>query len=471
MNTLAKISVFIILNLTFAICLAQEFPLDTLLWNGAISNRINLVILPDGYPPEEMQKFRLDAQNMISSLFQTPPLDDYQSYFNAFAIEVPSKEKGANHPGTATDVTEPKHPVIEVDNYFGSTYDFGGIHRLLVPTNSLNLNLVLASNFPSYDQAFVIVNSPYYGGSGGPFATASSGESSTEIAIHEIGHSFSGLADEYWAGEQYAREADNMTQETNPEKVRWNPWINHSDVGIYPYGNSGVQALWFRPHQACKMRVLNAPFCAVCTEAFINRIYDLVFPLENYSYPEGTINADQENITFASDFLQTTKLTNYLEWNLNDEKFNSSEPEITITKEILLPGANSLTLTFYDTTSLSKSYLPNSGYIFQLNWTIQNQINTNITYTSAGLPGKFSYRLFPNPIQSQFVLEYQNHLGINSLTIEIYDYRKRKIWATESFINPGENQIAVDNLDLDPGNYILRLSHEKFQSSIQFTKL
>jgi hypothetical protein len=82
-----------------------------------------------------------------------------------------------------------------VDNYFGSAFDSYNIHRLLVPTKTFAINNVLATNVPNYDQVVILVNSPYYGGSGGQFATSSTHTSANEIAIHEIGHSFVGLID------------------------------------------------------------------------------------------------------------------------------------------------------------------------------------------------------------------------------------------------------------------------------------
>src|SRR5258708_7869266 len=90
--------------------------------------------------------------------------------------------------------------VFNVDSviYFGSTFNYAGIDRLLVPVNSSHIYSVLANNFPQYDQVFVVVNSTKYGGSGGFAATASINSSSAEIAIHEMGHSFAALRDEYW---------------------------------------------------------------------------------------------------------------------------------------------------------------------------------------------------------------------------------------------------------------------------------
>ena len=197
---------------------AQTFPVDTLVKTGPLDRRINLVFVPDGYQASEMPLFRSRVSQVLNSLFAQTPFLEYRAYFNAFAIEVPSAQSGSTHPRTAPDcgAVQP----FAATTYFNSRFDFGGIHRLLVPQATAALGAVLTRNFPSYDQVFVLVNSLDYGGSGGQFATASANINATEIMVHEIGHSFGGLSDEYWAGPQYARETFNMTQTTTPATVR-----------------------------------------------------------------------------------------------------------------------------------------------------------------------------------------------------------------------------------------------------------
>ena len=173
--------------LSFTTAKGQTFQVDTLLMNGQINKRINLVILGDGYTPSQLPQFYQDAQNLTLDIFQTSPLAEYQTYFNVFAIEVPSAESGASHPNTANDCPSPtSHPSSSVNNYFGSQFDYYGIHRLLVATNTSAITSVLANNFPMYDHVFILVNSPYYGGSGGWLATSSLHSSASEIALSLI---------------------------------------------------------------------------------------------------------------------------------------------------------------------------------------------------------------------------------------------------------------------------------------------
>lgn len=134
----------------------QTFDVDTLQYNGSSDTHINIVILGDGYKENELGNFSNDARKMSGALFNEVPFLNYQNYFNVFIIKVPSNESGAA-----------MNPGSPVDNYFGSTFNYAGIDRLLVPTRNDRIVNVLAHNFPEYDQVFMIVNSSKYGGSGG----------------------------------------------------------------------------------------------------------------------------------------------------------------------------------------------------------------------------------------------------------------------------------------------------------------
>jgi hypothetical protein len=167
---------------------AQSFPLDSIQSNGPRNKRINLVFVSDGYQSSEMNTFKSNVTGINNGLMLTVPFDQYKTFFNTYLVQVPSANSGAKHPATAADESSSGgQPVANPTTYFSSTFDFGSIHRLLVPGNSTAMFNVLSANMPQYHQGFLLVNSPYYGGSGGAFATSSTHASSVEIAIHEIG--------------------------------------------------------------------------------------------------------------------------------------------------------------------------------------------------------------------------------------------------------------------------------------------
>ncbi|RPH30050.1 MAG: T9SS C-terminal target domain-containing protein [Bacteroidales bacterium] len=228
----------------------QTFPTSYLLYNGSPTTKVNIVILPDGYTTSQLSKFVTDAQNVVNVFFSRAPFNTLKSRFNVVIVKVPSNVSGAG--------SSPSYPI---DNYFGSCFYTGGIQRLLAPTKTSKVASVLRSNFPSYDIVCVQVNTTTYGGSGGTYATYSMHSQAPDLAIHEIGHSYGVLADEYYAGAYYLGEKANQTKNSNPATIKWKAFLNQGGVGIYPFAENPA---WFRPHQSCEMRYLGYPFCLVC---------------------------------------------------------------------------------------------------------------------------------------------------------------------------------------------------------------
>jgi IgA peptidase M64/type IX secretion system substrate protein len=450
MKQLILIPFFILTALAVS---AQIFDIDTIQYTGDTDARINLVVLSDGYISNELDQFIIDVNDFASEFFSQTPYAEYQDYFNVFAIKVPSNESGATHPGTATDVSEPVHPIMFVDNYFGATFDVGNIHRLLVPTNSFAVSNVLANNFPSYDQVLILVNSPYYGGSGGQYATASLHSSSIEVAIHELGHSFAGLKDEYYAGDNYASEGINMTQETDPTLVKWKNWINDNGIGIYQHCCSGNSSMWYRPHQNCKMRALNNPFCSVCIEGTIERIHFLVSPLDNYT-PENNnpINSSSFPVEFALDLIKPQPNTLKINWLLNESGFQNNIDTILISENDLDPGDNNLTVFIQDSTQFLRIDGHESIHINSITWTIEYAM-TGITQLSSS-SDKMRIEIFPNPSANQLTVKWDSEIK-QSFSIDLCNLNGKKLKTFEQI----NNDMILINLEAFPsGTYMINFS-------------
>jgi len=349
----------------------QVFEVDTIQYTGDIDHRVNLVILGDGYQNHELSQFEIDARNFSETFFSNRPYTEYQQFFNVFAIKVPSNESGASHPGTATDVTEPAIPVIEVDNYFGSTFDYLEVHRLLVPVNTVAIRTVLANNFPTYNQVVILVNTPYYGGSGGEFATATTNPASSDVAIHEIGHSFVGLGDEYWPGEIFVWETLNMTQENSTELVRWKNWVGDNKVGIFPHCCGETSSSWYKPHENCKMQFLNVPFCPVCVEGTIERIHSLTMPIISYSPLEASIFTKSAFDRFEVELIEPVPNTLKKQWFLNEVELDNHTDSLSFSELALESGKNTLTFVVEDTTELIRVD-GHEIHVASLTWIIDN---------------------------------------------------------------------------------------------------
>ena len=337
--------------------------------NGTLDSRINIVFMGDGYILNNMDNFINDVNEVTDALFDEVPYSNYINFFNVYAIEVLSNESGTDHPGNAPDCGNHADDVFFADTYFNSSFDQYNIHRLLVIQNIGEAYDVLADNLPQWDIVFIIVNHTMYGGSGGSFATFSRDSYSTEIAIHELGHTFPGLSDEYWAGFQYAQENVNMTQETNPDIVIWNPWLYDYGIGIYNYENPGNE--WFRPHQNCKMKSLGSPFCSVCSEHTILSIYNLIDATEGVQ-PDNfdlSINLSDIPTVFTLGNIVPEPNSLDLNWYVNDIVVDD-QPEFILYSQDFGIGDHEIKLEILDNTSLVRDD-PNNLLYSEINWFVE----------------------------------------------------------------------------------------------------
>ncbi|MFC2097935.1 M64 family metallopeptidase [Bacteroidota bacterium] len=420
----------------------QVFDTDTLILNGDIKQRINFVFLGDGYLESELDKYMEDVDTIVDELFNQSPWNKYKSYFNVIAIKVPSNVSGAS-----------LDPDNLIDNYFGSTFNSYGIERLLVPMRSSRIQAVMSSNFPLYDQIFVIVNSDKYGGSGGWVATASTNSASIEVAIHELGHSFGGLADEYWAGLQYANEKVNMTQQTNPELVKWKDWMGDYGIGIYSHDSPGQS--WKRPHQNCKMRYLGRLFCAVCREELTSDILSLVNQVESYE-PENTFVELADDQLFKLNILKpepnTVKSSWYFEGILIKENIDS----LLLLTDTLDQGSYSLRATAIDTTNYIRKSSHFSDELFLVSWDI-NKTNTGIDIISKR--NKTNFSLYPNPANEYLNFEI---LSENEQKIQLTILSINGIMVYQKTINVirgqmSKHSINVSSAGMTPGLYLVNI--------------
>ncbi|GGM92432.1 hypothetical protein GCM10010967_27050 [Dyadobacter beijingensis] len=347
----------ILFTTLFAICLsaaafAQTYQVDTLYKNGPLDNRINVVILGDGFTQIELPKFAEEARKFADFFLGYEPYVHYRNYFNFFAIRTPSAESGVTNPGTAPDAYKDQ-PVNSKNTFFGASFGTS-IHRLVTISKYSVLNNLMANQFPMYDLIIVLVNTPFYGGSGGQIAVHTLHTQANTIGVHEIGHTFSHLNDEYWAGSGYGWEAANMTLEKNPALVRWRGWLNVFGIGIYQHGNTGEAALWHKPaNGTCLMEYLNQQFCAVCTEATTETLLKQINPVESVQPAAGSVVTVNSAQTFRLGLLAPNPNTLQVKWTINDEPVAGKGSELTLTPDQAPDGAL-LVASVFDSTRLSR---------------------------------------------------------------------------------------------------------------------
>ncbi len=268
--------------------------------NGSPAARWNLVIIGDGYKASELAQFHTNADDVVTSLFGTAPFNDPGGPFtapmsnaiNVYRIDVSSTDSGADDPmacgGTGASPA----------TYFDASFCNGGVRRLLV-CNAGNVIATVNAQVPQWHAILVLVNSTVYGGGGGSVATASLAPGALEVALHELGHSAFGLADEYeyWAGcgtdtthnNHPAGEPGEVNVTATLSPLKWGslvsggapiPTTSNANCAVCdPQGNPVSAATigafegahyyhcgaW-RPQFNCKMRALGHPFCAVCQD-------------------------------------------------------------------------------------------------------------------------------------------------------------------------------------------------------------
>ena len=124
-----------------------------------------MVVLSEGYTSVQLDQFRIDATKAINALFTRQPYQEYQPYFNAYAIAVASTNSGSDHPAW---------PLYK-NTYFNSTYDISSDHIITIPTNSQGqgkVDALLQTFVPDCNLSILLVNDPTPGGSDGGSKTA-----------------------------------------------------------------------------------------------------------------------------------------------------------------------------------------------------------------------------------------------------------------------------------------------------------
>ncbi|MDO6760876.1 M64 family metallopeptidase [Tamlana sp. 2_MG-2023] len=435
----------------------QNFPLEAIKISGNDDKKINIVFLSEGYQASEMDKFLANATSFTNTFFNTSPFREYADYFNVYALKVPSNESGADHPGTATDLTEPAHPISDVDTYFNATYDAYNRHRLLyyeIDGNAANdtetkIINVLADNFPMYDQGLVLVNSSHYGGSGGDFPVTYNGYWGPYVAMHEIGHSLFNLLDEYYPGDDLAREGINMTQETDPTQVRWKNWYNVNKAGVHQHYSETTPKDWYKPNKGtCIMESVDKPFCSVCKEGIIEKIHELTNPIDSYSPNNTTVDA--ENFPIEFELQLTTPNPNTLKnrWNLNAFEFATDMESVFITEADLLKGTNALTVVVTDDSNLLMIDNHERVHAYIANWTI-NYSTLGITDIES-VVDKLHISMFPNPANTIINFEFEGN-NDTPLTVDIISMDGKRVQTlTVSNLEP----LQIDISHLNSGIYL-----------------
>ncbi|MEP6717593.1 MAG: IgA Peptidase M64 [bacterium] len=168
---------------------AAPAPLIAIQKMGDPASKVDLLLLGDGYTARETKKFVADARRLVDVLFATSPFKDHRKDFNVWGLCPPADESGISRPSTG----------IYHDSPVGATYDAFGSERYVLTFDNHALRKV--AQFAPYEFIEILANNRTYGG-GGIFnlysTVAVHNAFANYVFVHEFGHHFAGLADEYY---------------------------------------------------------------------------------------------------------------------------------------------------------------------------------------------------------------------------------------------------------------------------------
>ena len=257
----------------------QQYPVFDAYISGDPKNCIDIVVLPEGYTADEMDKFKEDCKNFSKYLFQFDPYTKNKTKFNIRAVLAPSLESG---------VDIPAQHIWKKTLLNASFYTFDS-ERYLMTSDNKSLR-DMAGNAP-YDQIYIIANSKKYGG-GGIFnhycMSVNSNTFAAKIFVHEFGHGFAGLADEYFDSSTsyndfYPLDIEpwepNLTTLVNFDS-KWKNLLpagtkiptqtneeNPLQLGVYEGGGYVAKGM-YRPSTDCLMDTFKGnEFCDACKKS------------------------------------------------------------------------------------------------------------------------------------------------------------------------------------------------------------
>lgn len=256
------------------ILIRSIYPSESTVLQDSGEDAIDIVIVSEGYAAREKSKFYDDAIRAVQALFSHEPFTSLRDKFSVRAVFSASEHSGVSVPGKGVWKSTSVHS--HFDTFYSSRY---------LTTSSIRRLYDIIGTTPS-EHVIVLANTPQYGG-GGIFNSmtlvTSDHPTFARVLVHEFGHAFAGLADEY--------AYDEMAETVYPADTEpWEPNITTQadfaskwadmlpGMGLYEGGGNQTKGVW-RPVPDCRMRTNTYPdFCPVCTRAII-RMVDYVTPI------------------------------------------------------------------------------------------------------------------------------------------------------------------------------------------------
>lgn len=262
----------------------KEYKVMNLHKGGNPEKCVDILFIPDGYSKADKKILKTDMKRFADYIINCAPYDEYKGSINIRAIEGYSEESG---------ITDPNANIYK-NTLLNSSYNVIDVDRYLMCLNVWKMNDI-AEDAP-YDVIIIVANSPKYGGGGiyNFYATVNSiGQHSDYVIVHELGHLFGGLADEYYNSEVSVR--DFYPENVEPAEPnlttmidfasKWKDMLSaevpvptpdnkkyDNTLGVFEGGGYVAEGV-FRPWRDCTMKDIKYNnFCPVCKKVLTEKI-------------------------------------------------------------------------------------------------------------------------------------------------------------------------------------------------------
>ena len=330
---------------------------------GEASQRINIVIVPDGYTYSSKALMESDASALVARFRSTSPFKEHDPFINYTLVYAYSTQNGTDEcdcdtikdTAMGTGFIDEGYPCLDPSNrclYYSNGCD-----------TDTSANIASAElRAPAQDVTIVMVNTTRYGGCGGARAVYSAGDSDAEdIARHELGHALADLADEYDEFAGCGTFAGEINTSLNSSSGAWPEWI--SSLGAPRQGGEYYPQCIYRPDDTCLMREFVTTFCPVCIQRWSLVIFghsrvSSTAPIAS-SAPTSPVTVPVgQAATFSVTTRLATGVVNSITWRLQGPGFpvlsNVFSSGTTYTRTFLSIGNYTLSCEVIGDTSLIK---------------------------------------------------------------------------------------------------------------------
>jgi hypothetical protein len=228
--------------------------------HGEPAVKVDLLVLGDGYTASQMDAFEADARRAADALFAVEPFASRKSDFNVRAIKTPTRQPGVSRPRAGEFRTTP----------LGARYNSFDSERYVLSLEDHAWRDVAAA--APYEFVLILVNERKYGGGGifNLYSTAAAGSAFARyLVVHEFGHHFAGLGDEYYTspvayedsgGDHVEPWEANITALGDPDRLKWRDLVSDDTLLPTPWDKAAYEE---RSHefqnQRAQLRAQGAP--------------------------------------------------------------------------------------------------------------------------------------------------------------------------------------------------------------------